>query len=162
MQGFDYLALLRVLAQNEVEFIVVGGVSAALQGGPANTLDLDIVYRRDAANIQRILVAFQSLAARFRMRPELSPNVSHLESTGHKLLITNLGPLDVLGSIGKQLTYEDLIEHTVEMNVDEFRVRVLQLETLIQLKEELGREKDLAMLPTLRATLAEKRRLALK
>jgi predicted nucleotidyltransferase len=82
-----------------------------------------------------------------------------VESTGHKLLITTLGPLDALGAIGKQLTYEDLIEHTEEARVDEFRVRVLQLETLIQLKEELGREKDLAMLPVLRHTLAEKRRL---
>jgi hypothetical protein len=45
------------------------------------------------------------------------------------------------------------------MQVGEFRVRVLKLETLISMKEELGREKDLAMLPTLRATLAEKRRL---
>jgi predicted nucleotidyltransferase len=65
----------------------------------------------------------------------------------------------MLGSIGQQLTYEDLIEHTDETQVGEFRVRVLQLETLISMKEELGREKDLAMLPTLRATLAEKRRL---
>jgi hypothetical protein len=39
---------------------------------------------------------------------------------------------------------------------------VLRLEKLIALKEELGRDKDLAMLPTLRATLAEKRRLELK
>jgi predicted nucleotidyltransferase len=45
------------------------------------------------------------------------------------------------------------------MKLGEFRVRVLHLETLIQLKEELGRDKDLAVLPTLRATLAEKRRL---
>jgi predicted nucleotidyltransferase len=159
MQGFDYRSLIRVLAQNEVEFIVVGGMSAVLQGVPTTTRDLDVVYRREATNIQRILAALQSVDARFRIRPDLSPNVSHLESTGHKLLTTGLGDLDMLGSIGKQLTYEDLIEHTEETEVGGFRVRVLQLETLIQLKEDLGRDKDLAMLPTLRATLAEKRRL---
>jgi hypothetical protein len=159
MPGLDFLALLQVLARNEVEFIVVGGMSAVLQGVPTVTRDLDVVYRRDAANIQRTLAALQSLDARFRIRPDLSPNASHLESTGHKLLNTKLGRLDMLGSIGQQLTYEDLIEHTDETQVGEFRVRVLQLETLISMKEELGREKDLAMLPTLRATLAEKRRL---
>ena len=38
------------------------------------------------------------------------------------------------------------------------RVRVLDLETLIAIKEELGGEKDRAVLPVLRRTLAEKRR----
>ena len=159
MPSLDFLALLQVLARNEVEFIVVGGMSAVLQGVPTITRDLDVVYRRDAANIQRTLAALQSLDARFRIRPDLSPNASHLESTGHKLLNTKFGRLDMLGSIGQQLTYEGLIEHTDETEVGEFRVRVLQLETLISMKEELGRDKDLAMLPTLRSTLAEKRRL---
>jgi hypothetical protein len=38
-------------------------------------------------------------------------------------------------------------------------VRVLDLETLIQVKEEVGGEKDRAVLPTLCATLAERRRV---
>ena len=38
------------------------------------------------------------------------------------------------------------------------RVRVLDLETLIAIKEQLGGEKDRAVLPVLRRTLAEKRR----
>jgi hypothetical protein len=37
---------------------------------------------------------------------------------------------------------------------------VLDLETLIAVKEELGGEKDLAMLPILRRTLEESRRRA--
>jgi hypothetical protein len=159
MPRFDYGALLGSLAQHEVEFIVVGGVSAFLHGAPTVTRDLDVVYRRDAKNIQRALSALQSLEARFRMRPDLSPNASHLESAGHKLLTTNLGHLDMLGAIGKQLAYEDLIEHSDKMKIGDFQVRVLRLEKLIELKEELGLEKDLAMLPTLRRTLEEKRRL---
>jgi hypothetical protein len=38
------------------------------------------------------------------------------------------------------------------------RVRVLDLATIVALKEELAGEKDLAVLPTLRRTLEEKRR----
>jgi hypothetical protein len=37
-------------------------------------------------------------------------------------------------------------------------VRVLDLETLIAIKEELGGEKDRAVLPVLRRTLEEKRK----
>jgi hypothetical protein len=35
------------------------------------------------------------------------------------------------------------------------RIRVLDLETLIAMKEELGGEKDVAVLPILRRTLSE-------
>jgi hypothetical protein len=38
------------------------------------------------------------------------------------------------------------------------RVRVLNLETIVALKEELASEKDLAVLPVLRRTLEEKQR----
>jgi predicted nucleotidyltransferase len=41
---------------------------------------------------------------------------------------------------------------------DGIHVRVLDLETIIAIKEELGTEKDLAALPLLRRTLKEKRR----
>jgi predicted nucleotidyltransferase len=39
------------------------------------------------------------------------------------------------------------------------RIRVLDLETLIAIKEELGGEKDRAVLPTLRRTLEEKKKM---
>jgi len=39
------------------------------------------------------------------------------------------------------------------------RIRVLDLETLIAIQEELGGEKDRAVLPILRRTLEEKRKI---
>jgi hypothetical protein len=39
------------------------------------------------------------------------------------------------------------------------RIRVLDLETLIAVKESVGGEKDRAVLPILRRTLEEKRKL---
>jgi hypothetical protein len=161
MPGFDCLALLRSLAQNEVEFIVVGGVGEVLQGVPSITRGLDVVCRRDSANIQRTISAMHSLDARSRVGPLAGPNPSQLHPGPYRLT-TEFGPLEIRDTIGRALGYEDLTSQTDEMQVGEFRVRVLRLEKLIALKEELGRDKDLAMLPTLRATLAEKRRLELK
>ena len=64
-----------------------------------------------------------------------------------------------MGTIGRGLTYQDLLPHSTEMEIaDGILVRVLDLETLIAIKEELGGEKDRAVLPVLRRTLAEKRR----
>jgi hypothetical protein len=96
----DIRAILRKLAEHEVEFIVVGGVAAVLAGAPINTFDLDVVYRRTPDNLDRLLAALSELDAVFRGDPRrIRPNRSHLESAGHKLLATRHGDLDCLGSI---------------------------------------------------------------
>jgi hypothetical protein len=46
MQDSDFLAALRALREGGVEFAVVGGIAAVLNGAPVNTFDLDIETRR--------------------------------------------------------------------------------------------------------------------
>ncbi len=45
MAVFDLERLLLVLTEEQVEFIIAGGVAAALQGAPVLTQDVDILYR---------------------------------------------------------------------------------------------------------------------
>jgi len=156
------VAQLEALAGAGVEFIVVGGVAAVAGGAPVNTFDVDIVHSRKPANVERLLAALQSLDAIYRVQPErrLKPAASHLMGPGHQNLETRVGWLDVLGTIGRGRTYEDLLPHSDEVDIGGgVRVRVLDLETLIAVKEEVGGEKDRAMLPILRRTLEEKRRI---
>jgi predicted nucleotidyltransferase len=156
------IATLRTLHEGGVEFILVGGLAAVLNGAPVDTFDIDVVHSRDTANVERLLPLLEAMNAVFRMQPErrLKPNASHLASAGHLNLITRYGPLDLLGTIGRDLGYEDLIAHSVELDIAEgLRIRVLDLETLIAIKEELNGEKDRAVLPILRRTLDEKRKL---
>ena len=157
----DFLAILRTLTQHRVNFIVVGGVCAVLHGAPLSTFDLDVVHSREQDNIRRLLTALEELDAHYRVQLERSmrPDASHLSTPGHQLLMTRFGPLDLLGIIGRGHQYEDLVEHTVEMKVGRgLKVRVLNLDTLIQIKEDTVGEKDRAVLPLLRRTLQEKSR----
>jgi predicted nucleotidyltransferase len=161
MPDSDFLGALRALDEGGVEFAVVGGLAAVLNGAPVNTFDLDIVPARDEENVAKLLRVLDTIDAIYRMQPErrLKPDASHLSSAGHHNLITTCGPLDVLGTIGRGLGYEDLLPHTIEMETGGgVRVRVLNLETIIALKEELAGEKDLAVLPILRRTLEQKQR----
>lgn len=156
-----FSAILRSFAEAGVKFLVVGGLAAVLNGAPVHTYDIDLVHCRDVANIARLLPVLADLDAVFRIQPErrLRPGASHLASSGHLNLITHHGPLDLLGTIGRGLSYEDLLPHCVQMDIAEgVSVRVLDLATLIALKEELADEKDRAMLPVLRRTLEESRR----
>jgi hypothetical protein len=153
------IATLRALHEGGVEFILVGGLAAVLHGAPVDTFDIDVVHSRAAANIACILPVLDALEAVFRIQPErrLKPNASHLSSNGHLNLITRYGPLDLLGTIGRELGYLELIPHSMDIKIGEgFSIRVLNLETLISLKEELAGEKDRAVLPILRRTLEEK------
>jgi predicted nucleotidyltransferase len=155
------IATLRALDDGGVEFILVGGLAAVLQGAPIDTFDIDVVHSRDVANIARLRPVLETLDAVFRIQPErrLKPNSSHLASAGHLNLITRYGPLDLLGTIGRDLGYRELLPHSVDLDISEgLRIRVLDLETLIALKEELAGEKDRAALPILRRTLEEKRK----
>ena len=71
-------------------------------------------------------------------------------------MLTRYGPVDLLATIGQDLGFSDLLPHSDEMDIGEgIRVRVLNLETLISIKERLASEKDVAMLPILRQTLRE-------
>jgi hypothetical protein len=155
----DFRAMLRALYSRQVDFIVVGGIGAALHGASVNTYDLDVVHSTDDANVSRLLEVVQELNAIYRAQPErrLVPNASHLSGPGHQLLITRYGMLDLLGTIGHGQSYADLLPHTTLFDIGEdIPVRVLKLETLIAIKEELGRDKDRAVLPILRRTLAER------
>lgn len=141
----DFFGLLQKLTEHEVDFIVVGGVGAVLHGAPITTFDLDIVHARNAANIGRLLDVLQALDAIYRGQfgRILHPEARALSGIGHHLLQTNLGPLDVLGMVGQNRTYDDLIDHTVPMQLDTgLVVRVLDLDTLIAVKKETARDKD--------------------
>ena len=65
-----------------------------------------------------------------------------------------MGYLDLLGTIGRGLAYDDLLPHSELMMVDHgLAVHVLDLETLISTKEQADRDKDRLTLPLLRQAL---------
>ena len=123
-----------------------------MHGAPIATFDLDVVHRRTPENIGRLLLALRELDAYYRGQGtrRLTPDRSHLEAPGHQLLMTNHGPLDLLGTIGTNRSFEELVGSSSELQVGELRIRILDLDTLIEVKEELGQAKDKAILEVLR------------
>jgi hypothetical protein len=57
MPATDFLAVIRVLNEHEVDFIIVGGVAAVLGGAPISTFDLDVVHSRSVKNVQSLVGA---------------------------------------------------------------------------------------------------------
>lgn len=139
-----YDEILAILHATGARFIVVGGVSAVLQGASFNTFDLDLVHARDPENVSRLLGGLADLDAWYRLSVGrvIRPTDSHLVSAGHHLLHTRLGNLDLLGTIDGGRGYEELIEHTDLFRIGSMELRVLKLEELIEIKRRTGRTKD--------------------
>jgi hypothetical protein len=154
-----YLDILDVLAQHQVEHIVVGGVAAILEGAPVSTFDLDIVPDPAPDNRDRLLAALRELEARY-LDPagrHIVPDETKLTTLRMNRLLTRAGPLDVLAAIGEAMTYGDLAGRTHERKVGDLHVRCLDLDAVIESKEQANRDKDHAALPILRRTLELKR-----
>lgn len=156
----DFREIIEILIKHNVEFIVVGGVCAVLQGAPVTTFDLDIVHNRSTENIEKLDLALQELEAYYRTRNDIriKPEKKALMKSGHHLLMTNKGPLDVLGAIGKSEEYNDLIKNAEETEIMGKKVLLQSLENLIKVKQYLAGEKDKTMIPILQKTLEEKKR----
>jgi len=148
--------LLARLAASGTEFVLVGALAAVAQGAPLTTFDIDVVHRRDAGNVDRLLAFLASVDARYRGRPAgqvLRPTREALLGTGHQLLSTALGQLDVLGAIEEGREYSDLVRESVEIEVEGQVVRVLGLRTLAELKRGAMDAKGRLALAVLEATL---------
>ena len=149
--------LLEKLCESGVEFILVGGLAAVVQGSPLTTMDVDIVHKRSPDNINSLIRFLETAEAEYRRPDEktIKPVASDLAGMGHILLKTRFGPLDILSFIEDGKTYEDLIDHTVPIPFRGHTLRVLDLKTLVELKRLSGDPRDQHRLAILEETLRQ-------
>jgi hypothetical protein len=150
----DFDALLTTLWQHEVAFIVVGGAAAIAHGSARLTQDLDIVYLRTAANLDRLAAALADHKPYLRGVPPGLPFIWDAATLARGLnftLVTSLGDIDLLGEIPGGGTYEELVAGAVELQVFGMRCLCLSLPQLIRAKRAAGRPRDLEALAELEA-----------
>ncbi len=126
--------LLEVLANGDVDFIVIGGVAALAHGAVTMTRDLDIAAPMTATNLDRLMTALQSIRPHHALRHDLGViRETPKELTRFRLLLidTDLGRLDVLGSVEPIGSYEDL--RTVELELTPGKYyQVIDIDQLIE------------------------------
>lgn len=154
----DFEGLLRRLRSNDVRFVLIGGFAGTVHGSPRITVDLDIVYARDADNLVRLAGALEPLSPYLRGAPPGLPFRLDAASLARGLnftLSTSLGDLDLLGEVVGGGTYEQLLPHTLRLRLHDADIDVVTLPQLIRLKRAAGRPKDLEAIAELEALLEE-------
>jgi len=150
MTELDPEMLLRALVDHRVEFYVVGALAAWLQGSPTVTLDLDVMPRRELGNAERLAAALNELGARPPGREARELEGADFLGWQSQRFETDAGPLDVVPNAAAIGAFEDVA--TVELSIGGLTVRAITIDEVIASKEKLGRPKDTAALPALRAT----------
>lgn len=151
--------LLQTLCDAEVDFIIVGGFAAMLHGSSMLTRDLDVCAVITDTSVAKLRAAFRDLHPVHRQTPQ---RLSFLDTPDPGVplkniyLQTDLGPLDILGSITGVGDFVELRKNAVELELFERRLFVISKEDLIKAKEALGRPKDILVAQELRA-IAEKK-----
>ena len=156
----DFPALLGVLQEHEVRFLIVGGAAATAHGSARLTQDLDVVYDRSRENIERLVRALGPHEPYLRGAPPGLPFLFDAETLRRGLnftLTSKLGDVDLLGEIVGGGGYAELAPHCVAMEIFGVRCLVLGLEKLIEVKRAAGRPKDLEALAELVAIREERR-----
>ena len=151
----DLSAILEGLLKAGIDFILVGGLAAVVQGAPVTTMDVDIVHSRSPENISKLFAFLKSIDAIYR-RPDdkiIAPKAE--DFSGHSLFSTRWGPIDVWSYIEEGKTFEDLLEYTIKIDFRGYTLRVLAIRTLIELKKTSKSPEAIQRLPVLEETLRQ-------
>jgi len=145
---------LKTLTENEVEFIIVGGVAITAHGSAYLTQDLDFCYSRARKNLKAIVSALSPYNPKPRGFPPNLPYIfdeTTLQNGTNFTFRTDLGDIDLLGEVAGVGGYDAVNQESEIKSLLGFEVKVLTVEGLIKAKRAAGRTKDLLVLPELEA-----------
>lgn len=160
--AFDPERIIRVLSTHDVDCLIVGGFGAQAHGALRQTLDIDLVPRTSAQNLERLAAALRELGARLRVggmsddaarQLPVTVDAETLRRFVTSTWMTDAGPVDVLGDLpvsGGRRGYDELAERAVPRSVHGVVVYVASLDDIIASKEAAARGKDREALPELR------------
>lgn len=155
----DFDVLIGTLVSAGVDFLIVGGVAATVHGSTRLTSDLDVVYDRAPANLDRLADALAPLTPYPRGAPEGLPFRWDRETLARGLnftLATAAGDIDLLGEIVGGGSYRDLVDDCIGIEVFGHECLCLDLDRLIAVKRAAGRPKDFEALAELEALREER------
>jgi hypothetical protein len=153
LSELDLRALLQALHDQDVRFIVIGGVAVGAHGYIRATADLDLVPDPDPTNLERLVTALGSLEATLPTaegRPfDPEGDAGTVQRGANVTAETKFGGLDIVQIAQGVPGYVVLERDAVESDLLGVPVRICSLSRLREMKEAQGRAQDRADLENL-------------
>ena len=155
--------LLQRLLENKIEFVLIGGLAATMYGASTVTYDVDVCFDFSPENVQKLLTALRDIHPRVQAQTQWVAldelPLEQLVNLKNLYLQTDYGSLDLLGSLIEVGNYQEVSRHANEISIFAMPCRVLQIETLLRIKEGMGRPKDRQVALELKAILEKEKRI---
>jgi predicted nucleotidyltransferase len=153
MDAQPELALVaQALNAEKLEAVLIGNMAAALHGAPVTTIDVDFLFRRTRANLNKLKAVAGRLGARI-MRPYYPlSDLFQLQREQDALQVDFMGHIDGIAS------FESLRSRARRFEIGGHPLLVADLRDIIASKRAAGRPKDKAVLDILKMTLDEEAR----
>jgi hypothetical protein len=153
-RDFDPIRALTTLNAHGVRYILIGGFAGKLRGSTILTVDVDVCYARDLANLEALAGALHELRATLRGAPAGLPfrlDARTLAAGDSFTFVTDAGDLDILGTPAGVAGFDDLARNATALDLDGLQVQVAAIDDLIRMKRAAARPRDLAHLEVLLA-----------
>ncbi len=140
----DFKEFLKLLNENRVLYLVIGGYAVGLHGCPRATGDLDIWVKHDPENAGKLVRTLSEFGFR---SPDLTLD---LILTKGKIIRMGVPPLriEILNEISG-VSFDECYPRREQIPLDDFAIVFIGLEDLKKNKKAAGRLKDLADLEEL-------------
>ena len=154
---FDPIEIIARLIAADVDFVLIGGLAATLQGAELPTLDIDISYDQSRENLEHLAAALQTMDVRLRGAEDVPIRIDavFLRNGAIWTFTSPFGDIDCLASPTGAPSYDQLRARADDAVLGPYRVKVANLDDLIAMKRTTSRNKDILKL----AELIELRKL---
>lgn len=144
--------LLKLLLDNDIEFVLVGGFASAVYGSTMVTRDIDICYACTPENIEILRNTLKDINPVHRQTPNKLSFIEIPKSTdniNNLYLETDLGALDILSQITGVGDFEKVKSNAINIKLFGQTCKVISIDDLIDAKKAIGRNKDLLVVEEL-------------
>lgn len=134
-----FLAVLRALSSEGVDYVLVGGYAVVLHGSRRFTEDIDILIRNDEDNVRKLRKALTSVFN--------DENISEITSTeiANYSVIRYIADetffIDIIGNPGEAFIIDSVKSEQIEF--DGVKVNIATLESLYKMKSNTYRAVDI-------------------
>jgi len=148
-----FINLLLRLAKNEVDFVIVGGFAGVVYGCTYVTQDVDICCDFSPGNLKKLQKALEDVHPVHRMTPnrlKLELNDENAGQFKNLYLDTDIGQLDCLSFVEGVGDFKAAKQKSRLIEVEDVKIRVLDIDALIEAKKAMNRPRDIQMLEQLK------------
>ena len=136
----DFQEFLKALNETEVKYVLVGGYSVIYHGFPRTTGYLDIFVEVSRENYEKIIKAFSIFGM------PLFDMTENNFLKNKELNVFSFGRAPVSIEILKEISglkFEEVYKEAIDTEIEEIKIKIINLNHLKENKKQSGRNKDL-------------------